>query len=299
MAPKIGTGPAVHCPARSPYSTPEPEADVLYVVLGICSASSSSWWSWPAGHDADRATWTWGGASAGRRPGVPRPGRPEQRRPLLRPATGGAPAGRGRTFPACSRTSAPPPDHHPPALLLRARAHGRPAGRPLMERARAGVRVLFLHDAFGSELPDSYFEPLREAGVDARTFRPRPLVDAPQGAGAVPRPDRGHRWGDRLHRRLRDRRPLVRPRHGATRPAGGTPTSGSPAPPSPPSRPPSPPAGPRPPVSCWWAARSIPGSERRVPLRPGSANDRAPPVSPGSCTPAPTWAAAPPSGSWP
>jgi cardiolipin synthase A/B len=42
----------------------------------------------------------------------------------------------------------------------------------LMERARAGVRVLFLDDAFGSELPDDYFEPLRAAGVDARTFRP-------------------------------------------------------------------------------------------------------------------------------
>jgi cardiolipin synthase A/B len=42
----------------------------------------------------------------------------------------------------------------------------------LIERARAGVRVLFLHDAFGSDLPDSYFEPLRAAGVHARTFRP-------------------------------------------------------------------------------------------------------------------------------
>jgi cardiolipin synthase A/B len=42
----------------------------------------------------------------------------------------------------------------------------------LAERARAGVRVLFLHDAFGSDLPDSWFHPLREAGVDARTFRP-------------------------------------------------------------------------------------------------------------------------------
>jgi cardiolipin synthase A/B len=32
--------------------------------------------------------------------------------------------------------------------------------------------VLFLHDAFGSDLPDSYFEPLREAGVEAHRFRP-------------------------------------------------------------------------------------------------------------------------------
>jgi cardiolipin synthase A/B len=42
----------------------------------------------------------------------------------------------------------------------------------LIDRARAGVRILFLHDAFGSDLPESYFQPLREAGVDARTFRP-------------------------------------------------------------------------------------------------------------------------------
>jgi cardiolipin synthase len=43
----------------------------------------------------------------------------------------------------------------------------------LMERARAGVRVLFLHDAFGSQdLPDSYFEELQSAGVETRTFRP-------------------------------------------------------------------------------------------------------------------------------
>jgi cardiolipin synthase A/B len=42
----------------------------------------------------------------------------------------------------------------------------------LIERARAGVRVLFLHDAFGSDLPASYFQPLSEAGVEARTFRP-------------------------------------------------------------------------------------------------------------------------------
>jgi len=42
----------------------------------------------------------------------------------------------------------------------------------LIDRARAGVRVLFLDDAFGSDLTDSYFEPMRDAGVDARTFRP-------------------------------------------------------------------------------------------------------------------------------
>jgi cardiolipin synthase A/B len=42
----------------------------------------------------------------------------------------------------------------------------------LTDRVRAGVRVLFLYDAFGSDLPDSYLEPLRQAGVDVRAFRP-------------------------------------------------------------------------------------------------------------------------------
>jgi cardiolipin synthase A/B len=42
----------------------------------------------------------------------------------------------------------------------------------LIDRARAGVRVLFVDDAFGSDLTGEYFEPLRRAGVDARTFRP-------------------------------------------------------------------------------------------------------------------------------
>jgi cardiolipin synthase A/B len=54
-------------------------------------------------------------------------------------------------------------------------APGRLADRlaeALMERARAGVRVLYLHDAFGSDLPDSYLERLRESGVEAHTFRP-------------------------------------------------------------------------------------------------------------------------------
>jgi cardiolipin synthase A/B len=43
----------------------------------------------------------------------------------------------------------------------------------LMDRARAGVRVLFLHDAFGSQdLPKEYFEELESAGVETQTFRP-------------------------------------------------------------------------------------------------------------------------------
>lgn len=43
----------------------------------------------------------------------------------------------------------------------------------LTERARAGVRVLFLHDAFGSQdLPDEYFDELSTAGVETATFRP-------------------------------------------------------------------------------------------------------------------------------
>ncbi len=42
----------------------------------------------------------------------------------------------------------------------------------LAARARAGVRVLFLWDAFGCELGSDYFATLRAAGVDARPFRP-------------------------------------------------------------------------------------------------------------------------------
>lgn len=44
------------------------------------------------------------------------------------------------------------------------------------ERARAGVRVLFLYDAFGSSFSDEYLASLRSAGVDARPFRPFRLM---------------------------------------------------------------------------------------------------------------------------
>ena len=42
----------------------------------------------------------------------------------------------------------------------------------LRERARAGVEVYLLYDAFGSDLPDEYLEQLRSAGVRAVAFRP-------------------------------------------------------------------------------------------------------------------------------
>ena len=43
----------------------------------------------------------------------------------------------------------------------------------LCERARSGVRVLFLHDAFGSaKLKPEYFDTLRAAGVSVAVFRP-------------------------------------------------------------------------------------------------------------------------------
>jgi len=45
--------------------------------------------------------------------------------------------------------------------------------RILVERARAGVSVHFMHDAFGSEaLPTHYGDTLRAAGVRVATFRP-------------------------------------------------------------------------------------------------------------------------------
>lgn len=42
----------------------------------------------------------------------------------------------------------------------------------LSERARAGVPVLFLYDAFGSEFRDGYLDALRSAGVRVAAFRP-------------------------------------------------------------------------------------------------------------------------------
>ena len=42
----------------------------------------------------------------------------------------------------------------------------------LIERARAGIRVLFLHDAFGSSLEKDYIQALEAAGVEMVAFRP-------------------------------------------------------------------------------------------------------------------------------
>ena len=43
----------------------------------------------------------------------------------------------------------------------------------IVERARAGVHVLFLRDAFGAKpLPDEYFDRLKAAGVKVASFRP-------------------------------------------------------------------------------------------------------------------------------
>ena len=42
----------------------------------------------------------------------------------------------------------------------------------LVERARAGVRILFLVDAFGSALPKEYMESLEAAGIGTCVFRP-------------------------------------------------------------------------------------------------------------------------------
>ena len=42
----------------------------------------------------------------------------------------------------------------------------------LIERARAGVAVFFLYDAFGSSVPKEYIEALKAGGVQAEPFRP-------------------------------------------------------------------------------------------------------------------------------
>jgi cardiolipin synthase len=45
--------------------------------------------------------------------------------------------------------------------------------KTVIERAHAGVRVLFLHDAFGSQnLASGYLDSLRDGGVEVATFRP-------------------------------------------------------------------------------------------------------------------------------
>jgi cardiolipin synthase len=48
----------------------------------------------------------------------------------------------------------------------------------LVERARAGVRVLFLYDAFGSSFPKAYIRALKDAGVVAEPFRPISVLAA-------------------------------------------------------------------------------------------------------------------------
>ena len=43
----------------------------------------------------------------------------------------------------------------------------------LIDRAKAGVRILFLNDAFGSQnLKEDYWKPLKEAGIRVAVFRP-------------------------------------------------------------------------------------------------------------------------------
>jgi cardiolipin synthase len=58
---------------------------------------------------------------------------------------------------------------------------GRMAGMlrdTLVERARAGVRVLFLYDAFGSSFPKEYLQQLKDAGVITAAFRPLSVLTA-------------------------------------------------------------------------------------------------------------------------
>ena len=111
----------------------------------------------------------------------------------------------------------------------------------MTERARAGVRVFYLYDAFGTSLSEEYLDSLRAGGVDVRAFRPihwstlhraqhRSHVRAVVVDGAV-----GYTGGfgidDKWHRA-----------RAATSGSGATRTCASPGPPSRSSRPPSPPA---------------------------------------------------------
>lgn len=48
----------------------------------------------------------------------------------------------------------------------------------LVERARAGVQILFLYDAFGSSFPKPYLEALQAAGITTKPFRPLSVLAA-------------------------------------------------------------------------------------------------------------------------
>jgi cardiolipin synthase len=48
----------------------------------------------------------------------------------------------------------------------------------LIERARAGVEIFFLYDAFGSSFPKEYIEALKQAGIKTSAFRPMSLLTA-------------------------------------------------------------------------------------------------------------------------
>ena len=53
----------------------------------------------------------------------------------------------------------------------------------VIERARAGVRVLFLNDAFGAQnLPQKYWDEMKAAGVHVATFRPVKWYDLHKAA---------------------------------------------------------------------------------------------------------------------
>jgi cardiolipin synthase len=48
----------------------------------------------------------------------------------------------------------------------------------LVERARAGVRILFLYDAFGTSFPKEYIRALKDAGIVTEPFRPISVLAA-------------------------------------------------------------------------------------------------------------------------
>ncbi len=56
--------------------------------------------------------------------------------------------------------------------ILRDDSTGRRFAEALCERARAGVEVLVLYDAWGSSLSEDFLRELSDAGVQARPFRP-------------------------------------------------------------------------------------------------------------------------------
>ena len=99
---------------------------------------------------------------------------------------------------------------HAAVVLRGSGADGGNAPAILLERAKAGVRVFVLYDAFGAvDIPEQHRDALRAAGVVVEPFRPIRLVHTPPRAEPLARARHCHRRPYRMDGRLRHRRQMV------------------------------------------------------------------------------------------